>query len=72
MPKKSKFIFIYEKNYRVIYIGSEYLDDYINYAEDCIMAVSIFHNAKSYYVMKEIGYYIYNNLDKISNFMSLI
>ena len=39
------------------YIRSEYLDDYINYAEDCIMAVSIFHNAKSYYVMKEMGYY---------------
>ena len=40
------------------YIGSEYVDDYINYAEDCIMAVSIFHNAKSYYVMKEMGYYL--------------
>ena len=39
------------------YIGSEYVDDYINYAEDCIMTVSIFHNAKSYYVMKEMGYY---------------
>ena len=39
------------------YIGSEYVDDYINYAEDCIMALSIFHNAKSYYVMKEMGYY---------------
>ena len=39
------------------YIGSEYLDDYINYAEDCIMAIGIYHIAKSYYVMKEIGYY---------------
>jgi len=38
------------------YIGSEYVDDYINYAEDCIMSLSIFHNAKSYYVMKEMGY----------------
>ena len=55
--------FIQNKLFKEIlnYIGSEYLDDYINFAEDCIMTVSIFHNAKSYYVMKEIGYYIYNN-----------
>ena len=51
--------FIKNKLFKEIlnYIGSEYVDDYINYAEDCIMAVSIFHNAKSYYVMKEMGYY---------------
>ena len=57
--------FIRNKLFKEIlnYIGSEYLDDYIDYAEDCIMAVSIFHNAKSYYVMKEIGYY-YNFDDK--------
>ena len=57
--------FIRNKLFKEIlnYISSEYLDDYINYAEDCIMAVSIFHNAKSYYVMKEIGYY-YNFDDK--------
>ncbi len=39
------------------YIGSEYVNEYINYAEDCIMALGIYHIAKSYYVMKEIGYY---------------
>ena len=38
------------------YIGSEYVDDYINIAEDTIMAVGIYHIANSYYVMKEIGY----------------
>ena len=43
------------------YIDSEYVDDYINYAEDAIMAVGIYHIAKSYYIMKEIGYYY--NLD---------
>ena len=64
--------FIRNKLFKEIldYIGSEYVDDYINYAEDCIMAVSLFHNAKSYYVMKELGYYIYNNLDNISNNVS--
>ena len=51
------------------YIGSEYVDDYINYAEDCIMAVSVFHNAKSYYVMKEMGYY-YVIDDKKTNLKS--
>ena len=57
--------FIQNKLFKEIlnYIGSEYLDDYINFAEDCIMTVSIFHNAKSYYVMKETGYY-YNIDDK--------
>ena len=57
--------FIKNKLFKEIlnYIGSEYLDDYINFAEDCIMTVSIFHNAKSYYVMKEMGYY-YNIDDK--------
>ena len=50
--------FIQNKLFKEIlnYIGSEYVDDYINFAEDCIMTVSIFHNAKSYYVMKEMGY----------------
>ena len=39
------------------YIGTEFTDDYINEAEDLIMAVGIFHVAKSYYIMKEMGYY---------------
>ena len=39
------------------YIGTEFTDDYINEAEDLIMAVGIFHAAKSYYIMKEMGYY---------------
>ena len=39
------------------YIGSEYVDDYINEAEDTLMAVGLFNFAKSYYVMKEEGYY---------------
>ena len=39
------------------YIGSEYVDDYINEAEDTLMAVGLFNFAKSYYVMKEVGYY---------------
>ena len=37
-------------------IGVEYTDDYINFAEDTIMVVSLFHLANSYYLMKEIGY----------------
>ena len=39
-------------------IGSEYTDDYINYAEDTIMVVSLLHLANSYYFMKELGYFI--------------
>ena len=39
------------------YIGSEIVDDYINESEDTLMAVGIFHIARSYYVMKEMGYY---------------
>ena len=39
------------------YIGSEFVDDYINEAEDLIMAVGIFHVAKSFYLMNEVGYY---------------
>ena len=37
-------------------IGVEYTDDFINYAEDTIMVMSLFHLANSYYLMKEIGY----------------
>ena len=39
------------------FIGDEFLNDYINYAEDTLMIISIFHLAKSYYIMKEFGYY---------------
>lgn len=39
------------------YLGNETIEDYNNYAEDTLMLVGIFHLAKSYYVMKEIGYY---------------
>ena len=39
------------------YIGPKYTEDYINDAEDVIMSLSLYHLAKSYYVMKEIGYY---------------
>ena len=41
----------------LIYIGQEYTDDYINNAEDVFLSLSLYHLAKSYYVMKEIGYY---------------
>ena len=51
------------------YIGSEYTNDYINLAEDTLMAVGIYHIAESYYVMKEIGYY-YNSGEK-KNFIIL-
>ena len=47
------------------YIGSEYVDDYSNEYEDVIMAEGIFHVAKSYYIMKEIGYY--NSYDEKDN-----
>ena len=39
------------------YIGDEYTNDYIIEAEDTIMAVSLFHLANSYYIMKEVGYF---------------
>ena len=37
-------------------IGVEYTEDFINFAEDTIMVISLFHLANSYYLMKEIGY----------------
>ena len=42
-------------------IGTEYTDDYINYAEDTLMVVSLLHLANSYYLMKEIGYFYTRN-----------
>ena len=41
----------------LVYIGPELTNDYINEAEDTLMVIGLFHLAKSYYVMKEIGYY---------------
>lgn len=52
------------------YIGHEFTDDYINESEDVIMAVGVFHLAKSYYIMKEIGYYQSKN-DKKNRFPKL-
>ena len=43
-------------------VGVEYFNDYINIAEDTIMAISLLHLANSYYLMKELGYYY--SLDK--------
>ena len=44
-------------NKMLLDIGPEYTDDYIIYAEDTLMVVSLLHLANSYYLMKEIGYY---------------
>ena len=38
-------------------IGKKFTEDYINYYEDTLMVVSLFQNAKSFYLMKERGYY---------------
>ena len=51
----------------LIDLGSEYADDYINEAEDTIVAINIFRLAESYYVMKEIGY-IYSVGEKDNRF----
>ena len=49
------------------YLGEEVSDDYINEAEDTLMLVGIFHLAKSYYIMKEMGYY-YTFVEKKNKF----
>lgn len=46
-------------NKMLLDIGTEYTNDYITYAEDTLMVVSLLHLANSYYLMKEIGYYYY-------------
>ena len=38
------------------YVGSKYTEDFIIFAEDTIMSISLFQLANSYYLMKEIGY----------------
>ena len=49
------------------YMGPEYTEDYINEAEDTFMAISVSHLAKSYYIMKEFGYY-YSKDEKKNKF----
>ena len=39
------------------FIGSKYTEDYLVDYEDTIMSVALFHVAKSYYFMKDCGYY---------------
>ena len=47
----------------VINIGPKYTEDFMLSWEDIIMTVSLFQTAKSYYYMKESGYY-YSQDDK--------
>ena len=49
------------------YMGPEFTEDYINEAEDTFMAISVSHLAKSYYIMKEFGYY-YSKDEKKNKF----
>ena len=39
------------------FIGPEYTDDFINGADDTLLALSVFRLAKSYYITNEMGYY---------------
>ena len=50
----------------IIYFGSEITDEYTNQDEDTLMAVGVYHLAKSYYVMKEMGYYYSSFTNKYS------
>ena len=52
------------------YIGKDYTEDYINFAEDTIMAIGIYHMANSYYLAKEIGY-LYSFDPKLKDFPKL-
>jgi len=52
------------------YIGVEYTEDFIIYSEDTIMAISVFHLANSYYLMKELGY-LYSFSEKGKEFPKL-
>ena len=49
------------------YIGKDYTEDYINVAEDTIMAIGIYHMANSYYLAKELGY-LYSFDPKVKDF----
>jgi len=48
------------------YMGTEYADEYSNENEDALMAMAVFHVAKSYYISKELGYY--NSYDEKKNY----
>ena len=65
MGKIHKKWFISKKNW---YIGKEFTDDYINDAEDTLVAIGIYHLANSYYIMKEPGY-VYSFEEKKINFL---
>ena len=54
----------------MIYLGEEFTDDYINEAEDTLMAIALYHLANSYYLMKEPGYAY--SLDEKQNRFPLI
>lgn len=54
----------------IINIGPKYTEDFITNYEDTIMIVAIFQTAKSYYLMKDKGYY-YSRDDKRGRFPSL-
>ena len=56
---------LYKKAFE--YIGEEYTEDYMNYAEDTIFTLSFFHLANSYYLLKEMGYLYYFG-QKVKNF----
>ena len=51
------------------YVGKEYTEDYIVQQEDTIFAITFFHLAKSYYLMKQIGYlyFVYNKFEYLPN-----
>ena len=53
---------LYKKAMR--YVGKKYTEYYINFAEDTIFSISLFHLANSYYLMKEIGY-LYDRGEKV-------
>ena len=51
------------------YVGKEYTEDYIVQQEDTIFAITFFHLAKSYYLMKQIGYlyFVYKKFKYLPN-----
>ena len=63
----------------LIYLGSDLTNEYITGIEDTLLIIGAFHLAKSYYIMKELGYYyskdekkdgfnkIYNKICKANN-----
>ena len=51
------------------YVGKEYTEDYINQQEDTIFVITFLHLAKSYYLMKEVGYlyFVYKKFEYLPN-----